>query len=975
MTLSDPALAVDPRLRSAGLSIFDPRRLTAPYPVSPLLVLMGLNACLLMGGALMGLQLVGIQNSYHAALVVLAAAVVQQVQLGFVLDLPVAVAANRGDPWRFAMIGALVFAIFAGLLGFAGLESNTVILYFGILLVIAISGALTSTQHGALAQYYPAEVRTRAILAHQVVGVFALALAAPVAFAFGTALAWQAPFFALAGLAVLLAAIGGYVLPFRREPMGEVRALGAHQAAESPPTLPEATRVLFSVPSIKALYRALPFLSVAFLGIAFYTNLLYLNVFHQNGASRRMALDVSSAGAALGVLAAAFVLPRLLRSNPTRAMNTVVGGAAVALVAVVVLAVSPALVLSAAANVVFMAAAAWVVAGVYGVLSVALPTRLMTLGYAMSTLWFLLGILVVGPVGIIGTTLAGGIGADFGYRATFWLFAPLVLIGMVVLQRSGRYLTADIERLHASVKADIEVRRDRAEGGGKLLVARGIEAGYDNVPVLFGIDFDIDDGEMVAVLGTNGAGKSTLAKALCGLLVPTGGEVLFDGRPITTLDPNRIVKMGIVMVPGDRGIFPGITTSENLRLAAWLYDKDDAYVREATRTLLEYFPALGRRLDVPAGNLSGGEQQMLSLAMAFVAQPRLLIIDELSLGLAPTVVESLLEIVKAINERGTAVILVEQSVNLALRMTSRAIFMEKGRVVLRCPTSQLMEHEETVRAVLLGGARQHPVHEQGTAGGPGGVVLSAWEIAKRFGGVMAVDYVSLDLRDGEILGLIGPNGAGKTTVFEIISGHLRSDAGRVTMHSTDISDWPAYRRAAFGLGRSFQAARLWPGLTVEETVSLAVSRRVRSPGVIPTVLCSPTVRRAEKQVAAAADEVVDLLGLGDFKDQLGSDLSTGLRRLLELAVIAAQRPSVVLLDEPSAGLAQAETEALAPVLRDMRAGLGCSLMLIEHDMGLARALADRIVALDTGSVVAEGTPEEVLNHPRVVESYLGVAAF
>jgi branched-chain amino acid transport system ATP-binding protein len=140
------------------------------------------------------------------------------------------------------------------------------------------------------------------------------------------------------------------------------------------------------------------------------------------------------------------------------------------------------------------------------------------------------------------------------------------------------------------------------------------------------------------------------------------------------------------------------------------------------------------------------------------------------------------------------------------------------------------------------------------------------------------------------------------------------------------------------------------------------------------MLCSPTVGRAEKRVAVAAEEVIDMLGLGAFKDQLGSDLSTGLRRLLELAVIVAQRPSVVLLDEPSAGLAQAETEALAPVLRDIQAGLRCSLMLIEHDMGLTRALADRIVALDTGAVVAVGEPDEVLRHPRVVESYLGAAA-
>jgi branched-chain amino acid transport system ATP-binding protein len=353
--------------------------------------------------------------------------------------------------------------------------------------------------------------------------------------------------------------------------------------------------------------------------------------------------------------------------------------------------------------------------------------------------------------------------------------------------------------------------------------------------------------------------------------------------------------------------------------------------------------------------------------------------------------------------------LVEQSVNLALRMCTRATFMEKGQVVFQGPTAELIEHEEIVRSVLLEGARHDADAGTGMAGGVArpaapaangaammsgtslsglhiedaraaarseetGVVLSAEGIVKRFGGVLAVDDVSLELHNGEILGLIGPNGAGKTTVFEIISGQLRPNAGEVSMFSTDISDWPAYRRSAFGLGRSFQAARLWPGLTVQETVSLAVARRVHSPGVITTMLCSPTVGRAEKRVAVAAEEVIDMLGLGDFKDQLGSDLSTGLRRLLELAVIVAQRPSVVLLDEPSAGLAQAETEALAPVLRDIRAGLRCSLMLIEHDMGLTRALADRIVALDTGAVVAVGSPDEVLRHPRVVESYLGASA-
>jgi branched-chain amino acid transport system ATP-binding protein len=1011
VTLTAPAAVADPKLERDRLSVLDPRRLTAPYTVTPLLVLMGFNACLLMAGTLVALQFVGIQSAYHSALVVLSSAVVQQIQLGLGPDLPVAVAANRGNRWRFAIGGVIVFCALAVLLGIAGLLPNTVILYFGVFGVISMSGALTSTQHGALAEYYPVEVRTRAILAHRFVGVTAVALAVPVAFAFGTGFSWQAPFFALAAIAVVLVAIGSRVLPIR----GDRGAVSADPSAtpapsEGPATLPEAARVLFSVPSVRALYRALPFLSVTFFGVAFYTNLLYLNVFHQVASNRHLELDLSSAGAAAGVLAALVVLPRLFRSDPTKGMRMVTRGAFVAFVAAVVLAVTPALGPAVVANIVFMGAAAWVVAGVYAALSVALPARLMTLGYALSSLWFTLGVLLIGPVGTVGTTFAAAIGTDFGYRASFWLFAPLLLMGTGVLRRSSRYMAQDIARLDASVKADIEVRRDRVEGHGKLLMVRGLEAGYENVRVLFGVDFEVDDGEMVAVLGTNGAGKSTLVKALCGLVVPTAGEVLFDGQPITTLDPNRIVKLGIAMVPGDRGIFPGLTTADNLKMAGWLYDKDPGYIKQATKAVLGYFPALQNRLTTPAGSLSGGEQQMLSLAMAFIAQPRLMIIDELSLGLAPTVIESLLEIVKAINKRGTAVILVEQSVNLALRMCTRATFMEKGQVVFQGPTAELIEHEEIVRSVLLEGARHDADAGTGMAAGQArpaapaaangaamlsttslgglhvedaraaarseatGVVLAAEGIVKRFGGVLAVDDVSLELYNGEILGLIGPNGAGKTTVFEIISGQLRPNGGQVTMFSTNISDWPAHRRAAFGLGRSFQAARLWPGLTVQETVSLAVQRRVHSPGVITTMLCSPTVGRAEKRVAVAAEEVIDMLGLGDFKDQLGSDLSTGLRRLLELAVIVAQRPSVVLLDEPSAGLAQAETEALAPVLRDIRAGLRCSLMLIEHDMGLTRALADRIVALDTGAVVAVGAPDDVLRHPRVVESYLGASA-
>ncbi len=548
-------------------------------------------------------------------------------------------------------------------------------------------------------------------------------------------------------------------------------------------------------------------------------------------------------------------------------------------------------------------------------------------------------------------------------------------------------MTEDIAKRRVTEAADAIVRQERAAGTAHLLMVRSLDAGYDGVQVVFGVDLDVGDGEMVAVLGTNGAGKSTLMRAISGLVVPSAGEVMFDGKAITTYEAYRIAEAGILQVPGGRGIFPGLTVGECLRVAGWLYDRDDEDLARGIEAVLEYFPVLSWRWHTPSGSLSGGEQQMLSLSMAFIAKPKLLIIDELSLGLAPTVIENLLGIVRDIHDHGTAVILVEQSINLALRLCDRAIFMEKGQVVFSGLTADLLDRQDIVRAVLLGEADEGSpdMTPLATVNGADGApttdallgsheaVLSARGLYQRFGGVVAVDDVDLDLYRGEILGLLGPNGAGKTTIFELLSGERRSQGGRITMGEDDITSWPAYRRAAHGLARSFQAARLWPGLTVHESVTVALSHHTSSPGAASAMLCLPTVRRSERRLSQAADEILGPLGLAQYADQLTSDLSTGVRRLLELAVIIAMGPRIVLLDEPSAGLAQAETEAMAPVLLETKRRLDCSMILIEHDMGLLRQLADRAIALDAGAVVATGNPEDVLNDPHVIESYLGVA--
>src|SRR5690606_20615256 len=226
--------------------------------------------------------------------------------------------------------------------------------------------------------------------------------------------------------------------------------------------------------------------------------------------------------------------------------------------------------------------------------------------------------------------------------------------------------TSDIHKVRTSTVAMAEVRAARDRGDAKLLLVKDLDVHYDTVQVLFGVDFEVGEGEIIALLGTNGAGKSTLLKAISGLVEPSGGAVVFDGTDITHAPPNEIVGHGIVQVPGGKGIFPSLTVGENIRLAGWPYADEPDYLAAATEEVLEHFPILRERWNDAAGNLSGGEQQMLTLGMAFIAKPRLLMIDELSLGLAPVIVERLLKVVTAIRERGTTIILVEPSVNLAI---------------------------------------------------------------------------------------------------------------------------------------------------------------------------------------------------------------------------------------------------------------------------------------------------------------------
>src|SRR4029079_6336376 len=323
----------------------------------------------------------------------------------------------------------------------------------------------------------------------------------------------------------------------------------------------------------------------------------------------------------------------------------------------------------------------------------------------------------------------------------------------------------------------------------------------------------------------------------------------------------------------------------------------------------QLFPILKSRSSQMAGNLSGGEQQMLALGGALMTRPELLMIDELSLGLAPTIVGQLLEVVREIHRRGTTIVIVEQSVNVALELAERAGFMEKGEVRFEGPTADLLERPDILRSVFIAGAagldadvaaeekkaerkaKARPeVKHRVPVAEDAAVLLECNEVTKRFGGITALDGVDLQLKDGEFLGLIGHNGAGQTTLMDCISGFLGIDRGRVHLRGVEVTDWAPHERARGGLVRSFQDALLYPSLTVAETVSVALERHLQSKDMLAAAFQLPASFESELAVTARVEELVALMGLDAFHDKLTGELSTGTRRIVDLACVIGAGP-------------------------------------------------------------------------------------
>ena len=543
--------------------------------------------------------------------------------------------------------------------------------------------------------------------------------------------------------------------------------------------------------------------------------------------------------------------------------------------------------------------------GVLASLSLAIPSRVRSVGFSIGALFVLPGFLVLPIVGALGDAV--------GFRYGLLILVPIFVIGGLIVSSAGSLIARDVHDVWTSMRTRTQMLVDRHAGRLPLLAVRELSVGYDGVVVLADVAIEIGEGEIVALVGTNGAGKSTLLRAIGGVVEADHGAIVFDGRDITHLPPDEIARLGVAQVPGGEGIFPNLRVEDNLRVAAWQGRRRGEHDADMIDEALAAFPTLASRRDERAANLSGGQQQMLALAMATITRPKLFLIDELSLGLSPIVVEQLLGAIESMRRAGTAILLVEQSMNVAVAVADRVYVMETGVVRFSGTADELAAHPELLWSVYLQKASEAlgaPAPPPRAPNGGGRTELEVRGVSLSFGGNDALHDVSLHADHGEIVGIIGPNGAGKTTLFDVVSGFLHPDTGRVELAGVDVTDRTASARARLGLGRSFQDSRLFSGLTVRDALAVSLERFTDVSDPFNAMLRLPLQVRTEAAVRQRVDELLDMFGLDRYADNLVSELSTGSRRLVDLAAVVAHQPSVVLLDEPSSGVAQREVEAM-----------------------------------------------------------------
>jgi ABC-type branched-subunit amino acid transport system ATPase component/sugar phosphate permease len=620
---------------------------------------------------------------------------------------PLALWADRGSRKVVAAVALLVFSVFAPLMALA---PNVWAFTFTYLIASVGFGVNNTVHNSYLSDAYPTEGRGRVFSWHnlsdplsQTVGILVFDIVATI----GHNWRWG----------LLIAVVGipiGFSLFTLHEPdkganesshILKASGMDIHsQQGEAPRVLLGAavTRLL----RIRSIYYEL--VAVAILGFAGTAAPLFGNLYF----ARRWGLDIARRGEVTSIigLAAFLGLPfayvlgdRYFRRAPQRPLIiagiciTAYGGFYVASLYMPQLWMVVALQFLATASVSPLAIC------IFLTLAATAPPEMRTICFAMFGVYSL----VFGgfAASVVLGAVSDAVGYSHGPTVALTLMGPVCVIGGIMLVLGSRHVRRDITLVIEDV-LERYAEGNRRQAGGELpaLQIHNLDFYYGTNQVLFDIDLEVPQGEIVALLGTNGAGKSTLLRCVSGLEHPHRGVIRIFGVNCTYLEPEQIIDQKVALLVGGKMTFPGLTVRDNLKVGTHSFRREGSRAKSALDDALARFPELASRLDQPAGTLSGGEQQMLALARVMMTAPKLLLIDELALGLAPKAVDRLIEIVREVNRQGTTVILVEQSVNRAMSLAKRSIFIERGEVRFNGLTADLLERNDLLRPVFLGAA-------------------------------------------------------------------------------------------------------------------------------------------------------------------------------------------------------------------------------------------------------------------------------
>ena len=514
---------------------------------------------------------------------------------------------------------------------------------------------------------------------------------------------WRAAFFAIAVAPLVAAALSAVML---REPtrgrFEKQAVFGDEQVEvdELPVSMGTAFARLRKIKTFYFLSTGVGVLGFALIAIPIQFNLLLEDKYAMGPFERGVVESLIWVAALVGLPVAGRVFDRGFRRDPGAMMRY--AGLLVMVSGVVYAVALPIKVLGGL--VALMAVAQTLISMAFvaapSVIAAVSPYRIRAQAFALLPVFvFLMG-------GFFGGLIVGQLSDAYNERTAMLVAAPpAALIGGALIAYGSRFIRRDISRSVEELLEEQEEQRRAAADPASVpaLQVHNLDFAYGSVQVLFDVSFEVARGEVLALLGTNGAGKSTLLRAVSGLGIPDRGVVRLGGRTITYAEAEDRFAAGLVQLRGGAGVFEALSVADNLKASVLAAGLDDAEVDDRTQKALTLFPALAERTGIAARQLSGGQRQMLALAMALMHEPEVLLIDELSLGLAPLVVQELLGVVERLREDGQTMVIVEQSLNVALAFADRAIFMEKGRIRFEGPARELAERDDLARAVFLGG--------------------------------------------------------------------------------------------------------------------------------------------------------------------------------------------------------------------------------------------------------------------------------